>query len=1070
MEPQLKPLSAPEWETLIDDHHHGGDRRRRWTTAGYSGLPLFSLSLSSLSRKDFPLSLKLHLLVFLEHLLSEPNPEPLSLLPSLVESLSTAISSFGESYSLKDQFMVSTVSIFITLADFQNPSYVKSLETLIESLLTVINKPNHGPDRQIRGTACECLRELERAHPCLLSGHAGPLWELSLGERTHATQSYILLFLTVIHNIVTLKPNVSVLNMNTPMVPFNISDISFGSEISSVGIRDLRRAISFLLEWPQILTSFGVLEFVSMIMPISEAMELQGSLLRVQFSGLLYMSDPLMCHVYLTLCLCLKDVFKGQEREIIRRLGAISRENHSSLVFRLLALHWLLGFLGEKGKGEVTLIPLRFYPSVFDPLALKSMKIDLLAYCSESEELSVKLFENGIVSVSAFKWLPSWSTETAVAFRSFHKFLIGTSSHADSDPCSTRSLMESLIFKTIEKLVVELTLEYKGLVPIHVSFVDRLLSCDKHRWLGERLLQTFDENLLPKLKKDCNKLPSYFPLFERIVENETIPPGGLIELLIHFINFLVAKHGPDTELRTWSRGSKVLGICRIMLMHHHSSRLFLGLSRLLAFTCLYFPDLEVRDDARIYLRMLICIPGKKLRHILLSGDQLPGITPPPQSSSYFNGQSQNFPDIRKSSTVSSYIHLTRSIPLLVKQSWSLSLSTLGITESEASIEQKEKDEEEDNSDILHIDLRVDKIDYPREPLRVMDSRVSQIIESLRRHFSTIPDFRHVAGLKIKIPCYLSFESEPFNCVWGSELGIDSSDHPPAMYAIVLKFSSSAPYGSIPPQRIPFLLGEYNKDSLDIVPVGGVAIEKNNRNKARTFIELEPREPVPGLLDVCIEANTENGQIIQGQLEGINIGIEDMFLKPIIPSDVDEKTRPEYYLNLFNALWEACGSSSNIAHETFPLKGRKGITAINGTRSVKLVEVHYTYIIQCVEQYLAPFVVSISGEPLLDIVNQGGIIKDYSLDSLSDDVSNANVERGPLYLKYTVEEEGEERGDIVCVSKKRNMGCFRILIFLPPRFHLLLQMEVSDVSTLVRIRTDHWPCLAYIDDYLEALFS
>lgn len=897
------------------------------------------------------------------------------------------------------------------------------------------------------------------------------------------TQSYILLFTTVIHNIVMLRPNVSVFNTNTPMVPFNIPDTSFGNEISKAGIRDLRRAISFLLECQQFLTCFGVLEFVSMIIPVSVAMELQGSLLKVQFSGLLYMSDPLMCHAYLTLCWRYADAFKEQEREIIRRLAAISRENQSILVFRLLALHWLLGFVGEKVKGEVTLIPSRFYPSVFDPLALKSLKIDLLAYCSEKEDLSVQgLFEDGIASVSAFKWLPSQSTETAVAFRAFHKFLIGTSSHSDSDPSSTKALMQSPIFKNIQRLVVELTLEYKGLVPIHVSFIDRLLGCNKHRWLGERLLQTFDEHLLPKLKKNCNKLPSYFPIFERIADNDTIPPRGLIELLTHFVNFLVDKHGPDTGLRTWSRGSKVLGICRIMLMHHHSSRLFLGLSRLLAFTCLYFPDLEVRDDARIYLRMLICIPGKKLRHILLTGDQLPGITPAPQSSSFFNVQSQPYPDLRKSNTISSYIHLYRSIPLLVKQSWSLSLSTLGIRDNEP--EQKE-DLEEDNNDILHIDLRTDKADYPREPLRVMDSKVSQIVDSLRRHFSTIPDFRHMAGLKIKIPCYLSFESEPFNRVWGSELQINGSNGtdslPPAMYAIVLKFSSSAPYGSIPSQRIPFLLGENIKkddplrDSLDIVPVGDFSIkEVNNNNKARAFIELEPREPVPGLVDIYIEANTENGQIINGQLENINIGIEDMFLNPIIPSDVLEDNRPEYYMNLFNALWEACGSSSNIAHETFPLKGGKGISAINGTRSVKFIEVHYTYLIQSIEQYLAPFVVSVVGEPLVDIVKEGGIIKniafkDFLSDSAVDDVvSNANIERGPLYLKYI--EEEEERGDVVYVSKKRNMGCFRILIFLPPRFHLLLQMEVSDVSTLVRIRTDHWPCLAYIDDYLEALFS
>ncbi len=144
---------------------------------------------------------------------------------------------------------------------------------------------------------------------------------------------------------------------------------------------------------------------------------------------------------------------------------------------------------------------------------------------------------------------------------------------------------------------MDMMLECQKLVPVIVAFVDRLLGCQKHRWLGERLLQTFDENLLPKVVMDY-KLASCFPVFDRIAENDTIPPSRLLELLIKFMVFLVEKHGPDTGIKSWSQGSKVLGVCRTMLMHHHSSRLFLRLSHLLAFTCLYFPDLEVRDNAR----------------------------------------------------------------------------------------------------------------------------------------------------------------------------------------------------------------------------------------------------------------------------------------------------------------------------------------------------------------------------------------------------------------------------------------------------------------------------------------
>lgn len=140
-------------------------------------------------------------------------------------------------------------------------------------------------------------------------------------------------------------------------------------------------------------------------------------------------------------------------------------------------------------------------------------------------------------------------------------------------------------------------LDARRLVPFVVAFVDRLLSCKKHSLLGECLLQKFDKHLLPKVRMDY-KLISYFPLFDRISENETIPPLRLLELLTNFMFFLLEKHGPNTFMKSWSHGSRVLGICRTMLIHQHSSRLFLRLSRMLAFTCLYYPDLEVRDNAR----------------------------------------------------------------------------------------------------------------------------------------------------------------------------------------------------------------------------------------------------------------------------------------------------------------------------------------------------------------------------------------------------------------------------------------------------------------------------------------
>ncbi|KAK7255745.1 hypothetical protein RIF29_29164 [Crotalaria pallida] len=100
---------------------------------------------------------------------------------------------------------------------------------------------------------------------------------------------------------------------------------------------------------------------------------------------------------------------------------------------------------------------------------------------------------------------------------------------------------------------------------------------------------------------------------------------------------------------------------------------------------------------------------------------------------------------------------------------------------------------------------------------------------------------------------------------------------------MLNFSSSAPYGKIPSCRIPFLLGEPHSkshesqdDSLSIVPIGNDSREEETF-RATVVIDLEPREPTPGIVDVHIETNLENGQIMQGQLQARRIA------SPLSPS-------------------------------------------------------------------------------------------------------------------------------------------------------------------------------------------
>lgn len=126
--------------------------------------------------------------------------------------------------------------------------------------------------------------------------------------------------------------------------------------------------------------------------------------------------------------------------------------------------------------------------------------------------------------------------------------------------------------------------------------VDRLLLCETHKALGQHLLQVFNRDLLSQVTPD-KYLPAHFPILERIAENGSIPPGGIVDLLSAYARNQIAAAGTES-FNLWIRGSQVLLICRTIMVHHYSSRAFRPLCNLLAFLVFYFPDIEVQDSAR----------------------------------------------------------------------------------------------------------------------------------------------------------------------------------------------------------------------------------------------------------------------------------------------------------------------------------------------------------------------------------------------------------------------------------------------------------------------------------------
>jgi len=134
------------------------------------------------------------------------------------------------------------------------------------------------------------------------------------------------------------------------------------------------------------------------------------------------------------------------------------------------------------------------------------------------------------------------------------------------------------------------------------------------------------------------------------------------------------------------------------------------------------------------------------------------------------------------------------------------------------------------------------------------------------------------------------------------------------------------------------------------------------------------------------------------------------------------------------------------------------------------------LIGAVERYLASFVVCVAGDSLVTILRGNGIIKNIVWEegvSVAGVGADALVPYSPdsnIQLQLIDDDDIGVGSERYGHESKRDMGVIRVMIFLPPRYHLLFLMEVGCASTLVRIRTDHWPCLAYVDEYLEALIS
>ncbi|GAQ80406.1 hypothetical protein KFL_000530330 [Klebsormidium nitens] len=1262
MEKGGKALSTSEWEQVISDFASSEALQQRWLAA-YPAQALLELALNIVAKErgaDF--SLKQQLLVFLEEhgalLIGDDVSAGLGRVSGVLKTL---LPPAGSGSPLTQALLTQVISLAAVLAvqTESQESAPGQLEALVDVLLTVVSRVNSLPDRQVRGAACEALRGLERAVPCLLHSALGHLLGFCQSERSHVAQSYILLFLEVLEHaavhlfhsgggerhaepkrgrLAALSDHVTswvpsyfrsgevqglsplqggqkpggngppyrhtssgspsaLLSTIAPLTPFMLPPFLSATkpsqgfakqEVSEGTLREFRRAVSFVLENTGLLSEPATAQVVSSLTRIVSAVKLPVSIFKHHFAGLIHSSSPVLIHTALQVYLQFPEAYAdASERAVLLdRLGHLANNSQQPLSARLLSLHWLLAIATstETSAKPPSFLPL-LRPALFDPLAVKASMLEALALVSpppvntvqsqtaktpvgqpsnssETKPASISGFSSSApLSAADFGVGPAASLEASVAFRTLHRFI--TSQHGiapkgspsvPDDLDSGQNLQTSSNSPVLQQIgahLVSIAAQHPPQIPNILALLQRLLQSQTHSQTGVNLLRTLESALLPQLKPSRN-LPAYFPLLQEMVAHGQGDPKPLLTLLTGYCKQWLSAAGFETGFgaQAWLRGTEVLEVCRSMMLVQPRDKILEPLRELLGCMAKDFPDIEVRDSARLYSSLLGNLPEEHLRSMLTRGENGGA-----DSAMLLRTTSVTPSDLEREAPpdVASYIVLERLFDPLGAQAWPANRALEGgPVEAGAATTGRTADVDRANGSAR--DGRVDdarsgkggvrlqtqpgssadtktrgKEAWGREqhragtkgagPLRdgreeVLEGTVAEGVSApqvfgengtersaLDRYWEEVERGSGDSGT-VCVPCSLRYLGRPeaagrngtgrgavststdgeeqateggvgsdgghvaegHRTVAGEE-GKDIRDEhvergkglaegataPSAIFAAVLTFSTPGEYEPIASVHVPFLLEESHE-----AEQGGTFSPESVPPEV-VEIELRPIQPLPGQVESWIEFTDENAQAVKGRLQTIPVAFEDLFKEIPIPADVADDVA--WRAALFDALWAGLGHPKGLR------ASQKG-DAIVGAESVKLLEVDAEIVVEAVEQLLARFVTGVTGERLVEIVREGGAVSGVRWNGPEQESGppEERAESGSpqLQLEWGENEKGQRSGS------GGALGSFEVLIFLPPRYHLLISVVVSNWSSLAHIRTDFWPCLAHVDEFLEGL--
>lgn len=775
-------------------------------------------------------------------------------------------------------------------------------------LTDVIEMVNNPCNLLVRKTACECLWELEMSYPGLLHAKLDHLYAKCAAENSPVFQSYMVLFVTVLHHAIEhllqesphtlddncvnnfltsrtepLKPLYLSKESMRQLLPVTIQATVFSSKSLSlpgnVDTREIKRAISFLMDNIGFLNTTGVVHVMCQLMQCVKLAGLSPNIFKSQFITWVSTVDLTVFHMLLLLKMkFLDDLFlEGDEMLLLQRMLLVSSQPTIPQGQRLLCFEWLMYFpTNEETLGLQPSVPHCldypqfnfFYPSVFDSLDITVDKLKVLCLCLDHETLNLP----GSMGVPLMECLAPLLSRvqhgiggrTAVAlFRSVFWFY---KHHWDSE-------LEQEIYKLVLSIVtsnpqfiphtVDLLNEVSTITP------DSSFPTDLLRSLSEHVVSQSIESILPNLTH-------HLKLLSLAMRATDIPPTPTVRFLVQILDKSeIARSG------NWSIGNCVLAVCYSILLHHHTNTTVTELGNLLLYICASYRDIDIRDRARFYYCLLTNVSNKKCSKILASETRPKQGLPQAIADDITTSSFPVPPPVKHIGTP--FLRLTR-VPQPVYEG--------SLADMKASTTRSEQEDVYNTRGLLDQYLKKVETAYSRE---------------------------------IPITLYVHFNDSL------------SLPTPRIIYAVILKFHTERRYKKLDDVHISYLSA-----SKSTTPSEGCR---------QITVNFCPLDPVPANFQVRAVFSDENGLTCAMKLENLPVHFSDFFIPLRIPADFETSPVSVIKERLFSALWDYITK----------IQRTSGDPTGTGVESVVCLSVEWSIMGKILEERLLPFVTSTSDD-------------------------------------------------------------------------------------------------------------